>query len=169
MSISIIVAIAENNAIGKDNKLLWHISSDMKRFKKITSGHKVIMGRNTYLSLPSRPLKERTSIIVSDRPGEKFEGCMTVYSVNEALKTCEPDEECFIIGGARIYRQFLRFAEKLYITRIFKSFEADTFFPEINPHEWQEISREHYGPDGENEFSHAFIIYERRRLNSGKL
>jgi len=162
MSISIIVAIAENGAIGKDNKLLWHISADLKRFKRITSGHKVIMGRNTYLSLPSRPLSGRTNIVISDRPGEKFEGCIMVNSIREALRTCPADEECFVIGGAAIYRQLIRHAEKLYVTRIFKSFEADTFFPEINPDEWQEISRESFEPDKENDFSHAYIIYVRK-------
>jgi dihydrofolate reductase len=162
MSISIIVAIAENNAIGKDNKLLWHISSDMKRFKRITSGHKVIMGRNTYLSLPVRPLAGRTNIVISDKPGEQFKGCIMVNSIPQVLELCPADEECFVIGGAMIYRQFLRFAEKLYITRICKSFEADTFFPEINPEEWKEISREDFGPDDENDFSHAYITYERK-------
>lgn len=162
MSISIIVAIAENNAIGKDNKLLWHISSDMKRFKRITTGHKVIMGRNTYLSLPVRPLSGRTNILLSDKPDEKFEGCTMVNSIQQALEMCPPEEECFVIGGAMIYRQFFRFAKKLYITRLFKSFEADTFFPEIDPEEWNEISREDFGPDAENNFFHAYIIYERK-------
>jgi len=162
MSISIIVAIAENNAIGLNNKLLWHISEDMKRFKRITLGHKVIMGRNTYLSLPVRPLTGRTNIVISDKPEEKFEGSTTVYSVEQALEICPPDEECFVIGGAMIYRQFLRFAKKLYITRIFKSYDADTFFPEINLDEWNETNRETYGPDDKNEFSCAFIIYERK-------
>lgn len=162
MSISIIVAIAENNAIGLKNKLLWHISEDMKRFKRITLGHKVIMGRNTYLSLPVRPLTGRTNIVISDKPEEKFEGSTTVYSVEKALEICPPDEECFVIGGAMIYRQFLRFAKKLYITRIFKSYDADTFFPEINLDEWNETNRETYGPDDKNEFSCAFIIYERK-------
>jgi len=162
MSISIIVAIAENNAIGLKNKLLWHISEDMKRFKRITLGHKVIMGRNTYLSLPVRPLTGRTNIVISDKPEEKFEGSTTVYSVEQALEICPPDEECFVIGGAMIYRQFLRFAKKLYITRIFKSYDADTFFPEINLDEWNETNRETYGPDDKNEFSCAFIIYERK-------
>jgi dihydrofolate reductase len=162
MSISIIVAVAQNNAIGKDNKLLWHISADMKRFKRITSGHKIIMGRNTYLSLPARPLAGRTNIVISDRPGEQFDGCIMANSIHQALEMCSPDEECFVIGGAMIYRQFFRYATKLYITRIFKSFEADTFFPEINPDEWREISRESYVPDGENDFSSAYIIYEKR-------
>jgi dihydrofolate reductase len=162
MSISIIVAIAENYAIGKNNKLLWHISKDMKRFKRITSGHKVIMGRNTYLSLPARPLIGRTNIVISDQPEEKFEGCTTVYSIEQALEICPPDEECFVIGGGMIYKQFLRHAKKLYITRIFKSFDADIFFPEINMDEWRETDRETFGPDGKNEFSYAFITYERK-------
>lgn len=162
MSISIIVAIAENNAIGRNNKLLWHISEDLKRFKRITMGHKIIMGRNTYLSLPFRPLAGRTNIVITDKPEEKFEGCITVYSVEKALEMCPDDEECFVIGGAMIYRQFLRFAKKLYITRIYKSYDADTFFPEINLDEWFETERETYGPDGRNEFSFAFIIYERK-------
>lgn len=162
MSISIIVAIAENNAIGRNNKLLWHISEDLKRFKRITLGHKVIMGRNTFLSLPVRPLAGRTNIVISDQPEEKFKGCITVYSINEALEICHHDEECFVIGGGMIYRQFFRYAKKLYITRIFKSYDADTFFPEINFDEWNEIEREIYGPDSKNEFSYAFIIYERK-------
>jgi dihydrofolate reductase len=162
MSISIIVAIAENNAIGLNNKLLWHISADLKRFKKITSGHKVIMGRNTYLSLPVRPLTGRTNIVISDVPGEQFQGCITVNSIEQALEICPPHEECFVIGGAMIYKQLLRYANKLYITRIFKSHDADTFFPEINYDEWNEIERETHGPDEENDFNYAFIIYERK-------
>jgi dihydrofolate reductase len=164
MSISIIVAIAENNAIGLNNRLLWHISADMKRFKRITSGHKVIMGRNTYLSLPVRPLAGRINIVISDKPGEQFQDCLMVNSIEQALEICPPQEECFVIGGAMIYKQFFRYAKKLYITRIYKSYNADTFFPEINYDEWLEIEREPYGPDGKNDFSYAFIIYERKLL-----
>jgi len=162
MGISIIVAIAENNAIGRNNKLLWHISEDLKRFKRITSGHKVIMGRNTYLSLPIRPLPERENIVISDIPDEKFEGCTMVNSIEQALEICHPDEECFVIGGGMVYRQFLQYASKLYITRVYKSFEADTFFPEINFDEWEEIQREPHIPGGENNFEYAFIIYQRK-------
>lgn len=166
MSISIIVAIAENNAIGKNNELLWHISEDLKRFKRITSGHKIIMGRNTYLSLPIRPLPGRINVVISDIPGEKMEGCIMVNSIEQALEICQPEEECFIIGGGMVYRQFLKHAHKLYITRVFKSFEADTFFPEINYEEWEEIERETYGPDGENDFNYAFIVYRRKPLRA---
>lgn len=162
MSISIIVAIAENNAIGMNNRLLWHISADMKRFRHITYGHRIIMGRNTYLSLPVRPLKGRTNIVVTDRHGEQFDGCLMAYSIHQALELCPQDEECFVIGGSMIYRQFLKYAKKLYVTRIFKSFEADTFFPEINPDKWNEISKETCKPDDENDFSYAYITYERK-------
>ena len=115
--ISIIVAIAQNYAIGKDNKLLWHLSDDLKRFKKITSGHYVIMGKLTYLSLPVRPLPNRTNMIITDNPDDNFEGCMTVYSIDEVLNECPENQESFIIGGGSIYRQFMPIAQKLYITK----------------------------------------------------
>ena len=164
MSISIIVAIADNNAIGRNNELLWHISEDLKRFKRITAGHKVVMGRNTFLSLPekNRPLKDRTNIVISDIPGESFEGCEMAGSIEEALEMCPPEEECFVIGGGMIYRQFLRHADKLYITRVFKSFEADVYFAEINYEEWDEIERESQPYDDKNEFHYAFITYLRK-------
>jgi dihydrofolate reductase len=166
MSISIIVAIAENNAIGKNNELLWHISEDLKRFKRITSGHRVIMGRNTYLSLPVRPLPGRTNIVISDIPEETFEGCQMVSSIEQALEICETGEESFVIGGGMVYKQFLKHADKLYITRVYKSFEADTFFPEIHEDEWEEIERETHGPDSENDFKYAFIVYRRKTLRA---
>ncbi len=162
MSLSIIVAIAKENAIGLNNELLWHISEDMKRFKRITAGHKIIMGRNTYLSLPNRPLKNRTNIVISDKPEERFEGCEMVYSIEEVVQLCSVDEECFIIGGGMVYRQFLPLADKLYLTLVHKSFEADTFFPEINFDEWQEIERVTFAPDEQNDFSFSFVTYTRK-------
>jgi dihydrofolate reductase len=160
-NISIIVAIARNFAIGKDNKLLWHISADLKRFKKITSGHPVVMGKKTYESLPFRPLPNRTNIIITDIPGEKFEGCVTVYSINEALEKCPDGEETFIMGGGSVYRQFLPYANKLYLTLIHKDFDADTFFPEIDYNEWKMIEKEDHGPEGDNEFSYSFLVFEK--------
>jgi dihydrofolate reductase len=157
--ISIIVAIAENFAIGKDNDLLWHISNDLKRFKRITSGHNVIMGRNTYLSLPFRPLKNRTNIVITDHRDETFEGCITVYSIDEALEYCNESEESFIIGGGAVYRQFLPLANKLYLTMVHKKFDADIFFPEIDFSEWKLIEKEDHGPEGENDFSYSFLTY----------
>jgi dihydrofolate reductase len=161
-NISIIVAIAENNAIGKNNDLLWHISADLKRFRQITLNHTVIMGKNTYLSLPVRPLKNRRSIVITDNTSDRFEGCLTVFSVEEAIKNCNENEESFVIGGASVYRQFLFYADKLYITRVNRSFDADTFFPEIPAEEWEEISREIPGPDPQNDFTYEFIILKRK-------
>jgi len=162
-NISIIVAIAENNGIGKNNDLLWHISADLKRFKQITLDHSVIMGKNTFLSLPVRPLKNRRNIVITDNPSDNFEGCITVFSVDEAIKYCRADEESFVIGGASIYRQFLPYADRLYITRVKKSFDADTFFPEIVEDEWEEVSREIPPPDPVNDFRYEFIVLKRKK------
>jgi len=161
-NISIIVAIAENNGIGKNNDLLWHISADLKRFKQITLNHTVIMGKNTYLSLPVRPLKNRRSIVITDNPTDHFDGCLTVFSVNEAIEKCNENEESFVIGGASVYRQFLPLAQRLYLTRVNRSFEADTFFPDIVAEEWEEISREVPAPDPQNDFTYEFIILKRK-------
>jgi len=161
-NISIIVAIAENNAIGDKNKLLWHLSGDLKRFKRLTAGHTVIMGRRTFKSLPKGALPDRRNIVVSDIPGETFPGCETANSIEEALTLCDEKDETFIIGGGLIYRQFLPFAKKLYITKVHKEFQADTYFPEINYDEWNELSREQAPFSGEHEYPHTYIVYERK-------
>lgn len=160
--ISIIVAIARNYAIGKDNQLLWHIPADLKRFKKITSGHQIIMGKLTYLSLPFRPLPNRTNIVITDNVNEFFEGCKTVHSIEEALELCNEHEESFIIGGGSVYRQFLPHCNKLYLTLVDKDFEADTFFPEINMTEWIQVEKQDIIDDPECGLSYSFIIYEKQ-------
>ena len=160
--ISIIVAIAENNAIGKDNKLLWHISDDLKRFKRITTGHTLIMGKKTFKSLPGGPLPDRKNIVISDDINDKFDGCIMAYSINDALDKCDDDKENFIIGGGTIYAQFLKYATKLYITRVHKSFDADTFFPELNYSKWIEIERENHPENENNSLSYSFITYKRK-------
>ncbi len=162
-NISIIVAIAENNAIGKNNELLWSIPGDMKWFKKITSGHTVIMGRRTFLSLPKGALPNRRNIVISDIPGEKFENCEMVSSIEEVLVNCNKTDESFIIGGGMVYRQFLPHARKLYITRVHQEFEADTFFPEINFDEWDELERIKNPADEKTPFSYSFIVYSRKK------
>lgn len=140
--LSIIVAITDNHGIGKDNRLLAHIPGDLPRFKSITTGHTVVMGKNTFLSLPGGALKNRNNIVISDNPSDRFKDCIMVSSIEEAIMQCDTENENFIIGGASIYRQFLPLASRLYLTLIHKNFEADTFFPEINYSEWKEISRE---------------------------
>jgi dihydrofolate reductase len=162
--ISIIVAIAENYAIGKNNHLLWHIPEDLKRFKKITSGHKIIMGKRTYLSLPFRPLRNRENIVITDKPGEKFEGCTVVYSIEEAFGLCRDAEEIFIIGGASVYKQFLPNTNRLYITWVHKNFEGDVFFPKLDLNEWKIISEENFPVDDLLGFSYSYVIYERRQV-----
>jgi dihydrofolate reductase len=159
--ISIIVAVAKNWAIGKNNQLLWHIPADLKRFKQITLGHQLIMGKLTYLSLPKRPLANRTSIVVTDNREETFEGCITVYSIQQALDLCNDREETFIIGGGSVYRQFLPYANKLYLTVVHKDFEADTFFPEIDTNQWNLVEHSDHGPDETNDFSYSFLVFEK--------
>ncbi|MBN1158835.1 MAG: dihydrofolate reductase [Bacteroidales bacterium] len=159
---SIIVAIDENNGIGRDNRLLCYIPGDLKRFKKITTDHTVVMGRNTFLSLPDGPLRSRRNIVITDNKKEKFIGCETVHSIKEAIKKCDDRKENFIIGGASVYRQFLPHTQKLYLTRIHEKFDADAFFPEINPDEWQEISKELIDQDENHDFSYEYIILKRK-------
>jgi dihydrofolate reductase len=155
-NIAIIVAVAQNFAIGRNNDLLFHLPNDLKRFKKITSGHTVIMGKRTLFSLPNGPLPNRKNIVITDVPGETFDRCETVYSIDEAVKSVLNESEVFVIGGGMIYRQFYPIAGKLYLTMAHRDFEADTFFPEINFNEWRELSREKLF-DEKNNFSYSYI------------
>ncbi len=159
--ISIIVAIASNNAIGKDNDLLWHISKDLLRFKEITKGHYIVMGKRTYYSLPVRPLPNRTSLIITDIANEVIDNCLMAYSIEDAVNKMDTSNENFIIGGGSIYKQFMPLANKLYITRVHKDFEADTFFPDISLNEWELISQENITDDPQNNFFYTFEIYSR--------
>ena len=160
-NISIIVAIASNFAIGKNNRLLWHIPDDLKRFKKITSEHTVIMGKKTYTSLPFKPLSGRENIVLTDIAGEIITGCTMAYSIQQVIDLCKNKDECFVIGGGSVYKQFLPIAETLYITWIYKDFNADIFFPEISENEWKIVeSEEHFSK--ENGFSYSFKTYKRK-------
>jgi dihydrofolate reductase len=157
--ISIIVAIAENNAIGLNNQLLWHLSEDLKRFKRLTTGHTVVMGKKTYESLPFRPLSNRRNVVISDVPDDRIEGCVMAYSIQEAIEKMEDGKENFVIGGGSIYRQFFDLADTLYITHVKQSFEADTFFPSIDPDQWELVSTELHHPDEKNPYPYEFQIY----------
>ncbi len=160
-NISIIVAIAQNFAIGKNNDLLFHLPTDLKRFKQITSGHTIIMGRNTLLSLPKWPLPNRRHIVISDKPEDQFEGCEMVSSIEAAIEKVKEEKEAFIIGGGMIYRQFFPVAGKLYLTLVHRDFEADTFFPEINYSEWDEVAREDLY-DEKNGFDYSYLDLVRK-------
>ncbi len=162
-NISIIVAIAENFAIGKNNDLLFHLPNDLKRFKQITTGKPVIMGRNTFLSLPGGPLKNRRNIVISDIPSDFFESCEMTDTIQGALELVKNENEAFIIGGGMIYRQFYPLAGKLYLTLVHKPFDADTYFPEIDFSKWIEINRENCF-DEKNNFNYSYIDLIRKVL-----
>jgi dihydrofolate reductase len=160
--ISIVVAIGDNMAIGINNKLLCHLPDDLKMFKKLTDGRTVVMGRNTWFSLPVKPLPNRSSIVISDINGEVFEGAVVVNSIESAVEKMSPDSENFIIGGAMVYRQFMPLADTLYITRIHHAFFADTFFPEIRKDIWRLISTLPHDADERHPFTFTFEIYKRK-------
>jgi len=159
--ISIIVAISENNAIGKQGGLLCHLPEDLKHFKTITTGHPVLMGERTYLSLPVRPLPNRRNIVLTDNPAFTAEGVEIVHSIPEAQALMQ-DGEYFIIGGGMVYRQFFPLADKLYITHIHHTWDdADTFFPEIKATEWQKVSEEDHKADEKNPYAYTFVEYKK--------
>ncbi|MEW5676924.1 dihydrofolate reductase [Flavobacterium enshiense] len=159
--ITIIAAAAENNALGKDNDLIWHLPDDFKRFKQLTTGHYIIMGRKTFESFP-KPLPNRTHIIITRQPEYTApEGCLVVSSLKKALEICPKSEEVFIIGGGEIYSQSLSITHKIELTRVHTSLEADTFFPELNPKEWKLTFEEFHPKDEKHQFDFTFLTYER--------
>ena len=160
-NISIIVAVAQNFAIGLNNDLLFHLPDDLKRFKKITTGKALIMGKRTFYSLPKAPLPNRRNIVVTDIAGETFPGCESAGSVEEALSLVANETETFIIGGGTIYKQFYPLAGKLYLTLVHKDMEADTFFPVIDYNIWKETAREDLF-DEKNGFHYSYLDLVRK-------
>ena len=157
--ISIIAAVAKNQAIGYKNKLIYWLPNDLKRFKALTTGHTIIMGRNTFLSLPKGALPNRRNIVLS-RSAKAFENCDVYPSLEEALKHCTPDEDIYIIGGASVYKQALHIADRLCLTEIDDTpSEADTFFPPYD--DWKEESREDHPSDDRHDFPYSFVNYVR--------
>lgn len=160
--ISIIAAIGANRELGKDNDLLWRIPADWKRFKEITSGHTVIMGRKTFESINAKPLKNRRNIVITRQKGYPGNGAEVVDSWEVALQLAEPGEEVFILGGAQIYDLFLPIADRLYLTHVHRFFdEADTWFPEYNPDNWEIIEQTDIHDDEEAGLSYSYINYRR--------
>ena len=158
--ITIIAAIANNNALGMDNKLIWYLPNDLKRFKSVTNGHHVIMGRKTFESL-GKPLPNRTSIIITRNKNYKAAGCFIVNSLEEALEKAKDDENPYILGGAEIYKLAMPIADKLDLTIVHHEFEADAFFPPIDTSIWKENSREYFKADEMNKYDYSFVTYER--------
>jgi dihydrofolate reductase len=159
--ITLIAAVAENSALGKHNLLLWHLPDDFKRFKNITTGHYIILGRKTFESFP-KPLPNRTHVIITRQKDYKYEGCIVVDSLQKAIAICPKNEELFIIGGGEIYNQSIDIADKLDITKVHHSFEADTFFPQIDMEKWELTSTEFHSKDEKHPFDFTFETYLRK-------
>ncbi|OEK08069.1 diacylglycerol kinase [Flavivirga aquatica] len=157
-----IVAAAENDAIGKDNKLIWHLSDDLKRFKNLTNGHHIIMGRKTFESFP-KPLPNRTHVVITRQDNYKVpEGVIVVNSLEDAIDASKKDLNPFIIGGGEIYKQALLVANKIELTRVHDSFEADTFFPKIDASIWEETSNVSHSRDEKHDYDFSFLTYIRK-------
>lgn len=160
--LTIIAAAAQNNALGKDNQLVWHLPDDFKRFKTLTTGHYIIMGRKTFESFP-KPLPNRTHVIITRQKDYVVpEGCIVVDSLEKAIKFCPENEENFIIGGGEIYKQSITIADKIELTRVHTSVDADTFFPEIDTEKWNLIFEEHHSSDEKHQFDFTFLTYTKK-------
>ena len=157
-----IAATAENNALGKDNKLVWHLPNDFKRFKEITIGHTIILGRKTFESFP-KPLPNRTHIIVSRQNNYQVpENCFVVNSIEKALEMAPKNENVFVIGGAEIYKQSLHLTDKIELTRVHTTCDADAFYPEIDQNQWKIVNEEFHLKDEKHNFDFTFITYLRK-------
>lgn len=159
--ILLIAAAAENNALGKDNQLVWHLPDDFKRFKQLTSGHHIIMGRKTFESFP-KPLPNRTHVVITRQKDYAPEGCIVVHSMEKAVEICPKNEVVYIIGGGEIYALGMPFANKIELTRVHDTFVADAFFPEINPTEWDLVTQEFHPKDERHHFDFSFQTYIKR-------
>lgn len=161
--LTLIAAAAENNALGKDNDLVWNLPVDFKRFKKLTSGHCIIMGRKTFESLPGL-LPKRTHIVITRQKGYSPENCIITSSIDEAVKMAfHQDKTPFIIGGGEIYEQSIDMADVIELTRVHTEVEADTFFPEIDKNKWKLVNEEFYEKDQRHQFDFTFLTYKRNR------
>ena len=160
--LTIIAAASENNALGKDNQLVWHLPDDFKRFKSLTSGHYIVMGRKTFESFP-KPLPNRTHIIITRQNDyEVPEGGLAASSLQHAIELCPKNEEVFIIGGGEIYKQSIEIADKIDLTRVHTTIEADTFFPEIDTDKWELVFEEFHSKDEKHDYDFTFLTYVKR-------
>ena len=158
--IILIAAACENNVLGKDNQLIWHISEDLKRFKRLTEGHSIIMGRKTFESMP-RALPKRKNIILTRNENYEAENAFVAHTIKEALDLTGDDPTPFIIGGGEIYSLFLSFADSIELTRVHKNFEGDAFFPEIKNTEWKLVATEKHHSDKDETFTYSYLTYKK--------
>ncbi|MEL1243708.1 dihydrofolate reductase [Flavobacterium sp. DGU11] len=162
MTLTLIAAAAENNALGKDNQMIWHLPDDFKRFKQLTTGHYIIMGRKTFESFP-KPLPNRTHVIITRQPAYQAEGCIVVNCLDAAIAACPQDEEVFVIGGGEIYKQSIDRADKIELTKVYgTSPEADAFFPEIDPEKWKLAEEVFHPKDEKHAYDMAFQTWLRK-------
>ncbi|OQA01552.1 MAG: Dihydrofolate reductase type 3 [Bacteroidetes bacterium ADurb.Bin408] len=164
MKLSLIVAIAENNVIGKDNKLIWHLPADLKYFKALTMGCPIIMGRKTFDSI-GKPLHGRTSVIITRNPNYRQDGCLIAHSLQEATAMLKHEAKAFIIGGEQIYRQAINMVDFLYVTKVHHAFDGDAFFPEIKPDLWEKTFQSDHQPDDKNAYPYSFMVYKRKTIS----
>ena len=159
--IILIAAVAENNALGKDNELVWHLPNDFKRFKELTSGHYIIMGRKTFESFP-KPLPNRTHIVITRQQNYQPDGCIVVNSIENAIKACPENETIYIIGGGEIYNQALAFSDTIEITKVHGEFEADAFFPEIKAEEWELVQSDFNAKDERHLYDYTYQTFVKK-------
>ncbi|HYC45759.1 MAG TPA: dihydrofolate reductase [Burkholderiales bacterium] len=158
--ISLLVAMAKNRAIGKDNRIPWHLPNELKLFKNLTMGHHIVMGRKTYESI-GRLLPGRTTVIVTHQRGYQVPGAIVAHSVKEALEACRGDDEIFVIGGAEIFRETLPIADRIYLTIVDAEPAGDTFMPEFETSDWREVASQQFTPDEKHAHAFRFTVLDR--------
>ncbi|SNR61520.1 dihydrofolate reductase [Hymenobacter mucosus] len=159
---ALVVAVADNGVIGGENRLLWHLPLDLQHFKQLTQGHPIVMGRRTFESI-GRPLPNRTNIVVTRQLDWQAEGCQVAHSVPQALEMARAvNEDVMVIGGGEVYRQALPAADTVYLTEVHYAFEGDVVFPDLNPLEWREETRERHEPDAKHAYAFSFVTLRRR-------
>lgn len=167
MKLSLIVAMSRDGVIGADNRLPWHLSADLRRFKAITMGKPILMGRKTHDSI-GRPLPGRNNIVLTRDRSYRAPGCTVVHTTQESMRVAQGSAELMIIGGSSLYERFLVTADRIYLTLIDGDFAGDTFFPAIDWHDWTEVERQEVTDDPTVPFSYSFLILERRRIHGGE-
>ena len=162
MKLISIAAAGTRNELGKDNDLIWHLPLDFKRFKSITSNHYIIMGRKTFESFP-KPLPNRTHVIITKQKDYTYKNCIVVSSIDEAIEQVKGQEKAYVIGGGEIYKQFMPFVDQIELTRVHGTFEADAYFPEINPEQWNLVFQEFHEKDEKHNYDFTFETYVRKK------